>query len=159
MKRIFLALFVLAFGVDLALAQAPTVLCIRNPVGNCIDVSTTNPLPVGVSASANVQSVPINIATAATTQLVTGVAGATIYVTSWDVIAGGTGTFQLVYGTGALCATGQTVLTGAYTLTAQSGIVKGSGSGSVLKIPAGNALCSITSAAVQMSGSVSYFQQ
>jgi hypothetical protein len=44
MKRIFLALFVLAFGVDLALAQAPTVLCTRNPVGNCIDVGPSNPL-------------------------------------------------------------------------------------------------------------------
>jgi len=159
MKRIFLALFVLAFGIDLAAAQAPTVLCLRTPVGNCIDVSPSNPLPVGAGASTNTQSVPINIATAATTQLVAAVSGSAIYVTSWDIIAGGAGNFQLVYGTGALCATGQVALTGAYPLTAQNGIAKGSGAGAVLKIPVSNALCAVTSAAVQMSGSVSYLQQ
>ena len=159
MNRILLTLFVLAFGIDLAMAQAPTVLCLRTPVGNCVDVSASNPLPTGAAAAANAQSVPINIATAVTTQLVPIVAGAAIYVTSWDVIAGGTGNFRLVYGTGALCATGQVNLTGAYPLTAQNGIAKGSGAGAVLKVPVGNALCAITDAAVQMSGSVSYFQQ
>jgi hypothetical protein len=46
-----------------------------------------------------------------------------------------------------------TPLTGAYGLAAQFSIAKGNA-----LVPAGNALCALTSAAVQMSGSVSYTQ-
>jgi len=103
-------------------------------------------------------SVPINISTATTTQLVAAAAGRSIYVTAWDVIAAGTGNITLEYGTGSNCGTGTTALTGAYNLTAQTGISKGNGLGPVLVAPAGNALCALTSAAVQMSGSVAYTQ-
>lgn len=103
-------------------------------------------------------SVAINVSTATTTQLVALSGTTKIYVTSYDVIAGGTGNITLVYGTGASCGTGTTSLTGAYNLTAQAGIAKGNGVGAVLVVPAGNALCVTTSAAVQMSGSVSYQQ-
>ena len=103
-------------------------------------------------------SVPINISTATTTQLVALSSGKSIYITAWDVIAAGTGNFTLEYGTGSLCATGTTALTGAYSFTAQVGIAKGVGLGPVLTVPAGNALCAVTSTAVQMSGSVSYTQ-
>ena len=74
------------------------------------------------------------------------------------MIAGGTGNITFEYGTGSNCGTGTTTLTGAYPLTAQNGIAKGNGLGAVLKVPSGNALCILTSAAVQMSGSVSYMQ-
>jgi len=74
------------------------------------------------------------------------------------VIAGGTGNITFEYGTGTNCGTGTTVLTGAYNLTAQAGIAKGNGLGPVLVVPASNALCVLTSAAVQMSGSVAYTQ-
>ena len=103
-------------------------------------------------------SVPINISTATTTQLVAAVAGKAIYVTAWDVIAAGTGNITLEYGTGSNCSVGATALTGAYGLAAQFGIAKGNGLGPVLVVPAGNALCAVTSATVQMSGSVSYTQ-
>lgn len=103
-------------------------------------------------------SVPINISTAATTQLVAASGVMKINVSHFDVIAGGAGTIQFVYGTGALCATGQTILTGAYPLTAQAGLVVGVGLGSVLVIPAGNALCAVTVGAVQYSGSLTYAQ-
>ena len=103
-------------------------------------------------------SVPISISTATTTLLVAASGSTAIYVTSWDVIANGTGNFTLEYGTGSSC-TGTHALTGAYPLTAQTGISKGSGVGPVLFVPASNALCAVTSAAVQMSGSVSYNQQ
>lgn len=103
-------------------------------------------------------SVPINISTATTTQLVAASGSAAIYVTSYDVVAGGTGNFTLEYGAGSNCGTGTTPLTGPYPLTAQSGIAKGSGIAAILKVPAGNALCALTSAAVQMSGSLSYQQ-
>ena len=100
----------------------------------------------------------INVSTATTTQLVALSSGKKIYVTSWDVIAGGTGNITFEYGTGTTCGTGTTALTGAYPLTAQNGESKGVGLGPVLIVPAGNALCVLTSAAVQMSGSISYTQ-
>ena len=103
-------------------------------------------------------SVPINISAATTTQLVAAVSGKTIYVTAWDVIAAGTTNFTFEYGTGLNCAGGTTSLTGAYSLVAQFGAAKGSGLGPVLVVPAGNALCAVSSAAVQVSGSLAYTQ-
>jgi hypothetical protein len=103
-------------------------------------------------------SVPIGISTATTTQLVALASGQVIHVTSWDVVAGGTGTFRLVYGTGTNCGTGTTNLTGAYPFIANAGIAKGTGLGPVLTVPAGNALCAVTTAAVTMDGSLSYTQ-
>lgn len=103
-------------------------------------------------------SVAINVSTATTTQLVAISGSTSIYVTSFDVIAGGTGNITFEYGTGSNCGTGTTALTGAYNLTAQAGIAKGNGAGTILKVPSGNALCVLTSAAVQMSGSVSFQQ-
>ncbi len=101
-------------------------------------------------------SASINITTATTTQLVALSSGKKIYVTAFDILAGGTGNITLVYGTGGSCAVGTTALTGVYNLTAQAGISKGTGLGPVLVVPASNGLCALTSAAVQMSGSVAY---
>jgi hypothetical protein len=103
-------------------------------------------------------SLPINLSTAATTQLVSAVSGKAIYVTAWDVIAAGTTNFTFEYGTGTNCAAGTTTLTGPYSLVAQFGAAKGSGLGPVLVVPAGNALCAVNSATVQVSGSLAYTQ-
>ncbi len=111
---------------------------------------------VGVIQADN--SAAISISTATTTQLIALSASKKIYVTAWDVIAAGTGAITLEYGTGTNCGTGTTALTGSYILIAQTGISKGGGLGPVLVVPAGNALCALTSAAVQMSGSVAYTQ-
>lgn len=111
---------------------------------------------VGIIQADN--TVAINISTPTTTQLVALSAGKKIYVTALDVMAGGAGNITFEYGTGTACATGTTVLTGAYPLTAQNGVAKGAGLGPVLVVPASNALCALTSAAVQMSGSVAYTQ-
>lgn len=111
---------------------------------------------VGIIQADN--SAAINVSTATTTQLVALSSGKKIYVTSFDVVAGGTGNITFEYGTGTACGTGTTPLTGAYPLTAQSGLAQGIGLGPVLIVPAGNALCVLTSAAVQMSGSISYTQ-
>lgn len=119
-------------------------------------VDPTNNKSVAVTQA----SVPINISTATTTLLVAAAAGKGIYVTEWNVLAGGTGNLTFEYGTGATCTT-PTVITGAYPLTAQTRMDAGTGIGSVLVIPAsaaGNALCAVTSAAVQMSGSLAYAQ-
>lgn len=116
-----------------------------------------NSSPVVLSHTATA-SVPISISTATTTQLVALSGSTKIYVTAWDVIAAGTGNIQLEYGTGTACATGTTALTGNYNLTAQVGLTKGSGDAPVLIVPAGNALCALTSAAVGIAGSLAYSQ-
>jgi hypothetical protein len=105
-------------------------------------------------------STVINTSSATTTQLVAGVSGQKIYVTAWDVMAGGSGTITLEYGTQTTspCDTGTTPLTGPYPLIAQAGIAKGSGLSPVFVVPSGAQLCARTSAPVQMSGSVSYAQ-
>jgi hypothetical protein len=120
---------------------------------------------VGVNSGGNLtgliqadSSAPINVSTATTTQLVALSSGKKIYVTSLDVIAAGTGNITFEYGTGTNCGTGTNLLTGAYNLTAQAGLAKGNGLGPVLVVPASNALCVLTSAAVQMSGSIAYTQ-
>lgn len=159
-------------------AQIAQPVSVANPLPVSATVTATN-ASVGATASAvpasaslaganssgnlaglvqSDTSAAINVATATTTQIVALSGGKAIYVTAWDVIAGGTGNITLEYGTGVACATGTTVLTGAYPLTAQAGLSKGNGLGVLYKIPASNALCVLTSAAVQMSGSVSYTQ-
>lgn len=109
-----------------------------------------------VVVPATMASVAINISTATTTRLVPGISGKSIYVTNWNAIAGGTGNITFEYGTGATCGTGTTVLTGAYNLTAQVGAVVGIGNGAVLVLPVGTSLCILSSAAVQISGSLAY---
>lgn len=111
---------------------------------------------VGIIQADN--SAAINVSTATTTQLVALSAGKKIYVTNLNVIAGGTGNITFEYGTGTTCGTGTTALTGAYNLTAQTGLAMGGGLGPVLVVPAGDALCVLTSAAVQMSGSIAFTQ-
>ena len=122
-------------------------------------------LPSGANGGGNLiglasSSTAINISSATTTQLVAGVSGKKIYVTAWDVMAGGSGTITLEYGTQTTnpCDTATTPLTGPYPLIAQAGLAKGSGLSPVFVIPVGAQLCARTSAPVQMSGSVSYAQ-
>jgi hypothetical protein len=103
-------------------------------------------------------SVAINISSTGATQLVPAVSGKTIYVTEWNALAAGTTNITFEYGTGSNCGTGTQALTGAYAFTAQTGAAPGSGLGPILIVPASNALCATLSAAVQVSGSLSYTQ-
>ena len=125
--------------------------------GNVI-ASTNNALNVNGGVIQTGVSVPINISTATTTLLVAASGSTQIYVTSFNVVAAGTGNITLEYGTGSSC-TGTHALTGPYNLTPQAGVSTGSGLGPILITPASQALCAVTSNAVQMSGSLSYNQQ
>lgn len=158
-----------ACGTDTGTCSAIALIKRGNQTATNINTNVQAAIPAGSNSigvvgadpskgGATPASVAINVSTATTTQLVALSGSTKIYVTSFDVIAGGTGNITFVYGTGASCGTGTTSLTGAYNLTAQAGIAKGSGVGAVLVVPAGKALCVTTSAAVQMSGSVSYQQ-
>ena len=148
-----------------AAAVARTLRSERSDPPGAAGLGDVSPMPPSANTGGNLTgiiqagaSVPINISTAATTQLVAGVSGKTIYVTAWDVIAAGTTNFTFEYGTGTNCSAGTTALTGAYGLVAQFGAAKGSGLGPVLVVPAGNALCAVSSSAAQVSGSLAYTQ-
>ena len=144
--KTFISLILWALGVSIAFAQGPVNLCFTTNGTNCVPA---------IQAS---NSVAISTASATTVQLVALVAGKKIYISSWDVVASGTTSVTLKYGTGTNCGSGTTSLTGAYALIAQAGIAKASGLGPVLFVPAGNALCITNSAAIQISGSLSYAQ-
>lgn len=153
------------FAVQVDGAALTALQAIDNPIGNTGSAVPAQAQYTGVNSDGNLTgliqadaSVKIDVSTATTTQLVALASSQRIYITSWDVIAAGTGTIKLVYGTGSNCGTGTTDLTGAYSLVAQAGLAKGNGLGPVLVVPASNALCVTTSAAVGMQGSVSYTQ-
>lgn len=100
----------------------------------------------------------ISVNTAATTQLVALSSGKTIYVCGVNFVAAGTTNVTLEYGTGVNCGTGTTAISGAYPLAAQSGVAMAVGLGSIFRTPASQALCIVNSAAVQVSGFISYTQ-
>lgn len=143
MKKIILVLWALICP-QLAFAQGPVAVCYLNAQGGCTPAVQAN------------ASVKIDTAAAATAQIVALTTGKVIYVTSFNIFAGGTGTIKFVYGTGTNCGTGTTDLTGAYAMKDQAFVSVGNGLGAVLVPPVSNALCITTSATVQMSGSVSY---
>ena len=103
-------------------------------------------------------SVPVTISTATTTAMVTGVSGKVTRVYHWDLIATAADNVTWEQGTTAStpCDTNMTALTGAYPLAANGGISVGNGEGNIFQLPAGYTLCLLTSAATQLSGSVSY---
>lgn len=110
-----------------------------NPIA-CTDVAVIN-----TAASGNVELVPL-------------VAGKTVYVCSYYVIAEGAVDVRLVYGTGTACATGETSVTGTYALSTTAFVNRGSGIGLVTRGIVSNALCVETSGAVQINGEVTYTQ-
>jgi len=137
------------------------------------DVSSSYPLPVSAAslplpsgaATAAKQpiigtaSAAINVSSATTTVLVAASGSLAIYVQHFDFMAAAADNVTLEYGTGASCGTGTTVLTGAYPASANGGISAGAGTAPILFVPASNALCIVTSAATQLSGSITYAQQ
>lgn len=104
-------------------------------------------------------SAKVNVATAATTQLVAAVAGARILVAQVALVAGGADDVTLEYGSGSSCSTGTTALSGQMNLGAGGVVEIGDGAALVAQVPAGDALCIVTSAAVQLGGLVTYVQQ
>jgi hypothetical protein len=103
-------------------------------------------------------SVAINIATATTTQLVAASGSTRVYVCGYEMVANGATNVTLEYGTGTTCGTGTTALTGAIPLAAQTGEVAGFSGNIVTLTPGSQALCILTSAAVQLSGHLTYVQ-
>lgn len=107
---------------------------------------------------------PINVVTATTTLLITGVAGRQVRICALHIVTTSTANnIAFVEGTGATCATATAGLSGGATaatgwiLPASSRHDVGSGLGMVMKTAtAGDSVCIITSAAFQVSGGMSY---
>ncbi len=107
--------------------------------------------------------VNVNVSTATTTLLVTGVSGRHVRITSLNLVTAGANNVALISGTGATCGTGTTGMTGGTTaasgwnFAANGGIAQGTGLGTINQTNAtGDSVCVVTSAATQLSGRLSY---
>lgn len=128
-------------------AQGQTLIC-----GKASSGSGCFTIPVADA------SIPISSSSAATTVIVPGVVNKRIFVTNFNLYAGGTANGSFIYGSGTTCGTGTTSLTGVYTMTTQGNISVGGGLGPVLVVPAGKDLCFVNSASVLLAGSLSFAQ-
>ena len=84
MKRIAYLWWALAFAI----------------LGSGAWIKSSHAQTAGYIAPSTMASAAINISTATTTKIITGITGRWTYITSFNVIAGGSGNFQLIYGTG-----------------------------------------------------------
>lgn len=105
----------------------------------------------------------INVSTATTTLLVTGVSGRHVRISSLNLLTAGANNVALISGTGATCGTGTTGMNGGTTaasgwnFAANSGITQGNGLGTINQTNAtGDSVCIVTSAATQLSGRLAY---
>lgn len=103
-------------------------------------------------------TVAINTAASGTVELVPLSGTTRIFVCSFSIQSAAATNVKFQYGTGTTCGTGTTDLTGPYVFTATpSSVNLGSGYGYIFKTQAnGQALCLNNSAAVQVSGFISY---
>lgn len=107
--------------------------------------------------------VNVNVNTATTTLLVTGVSGRHVRICSLSLVTAAANNVALISGTGATCGTGTTGMNGGtsaasgWNFGANGGLSQGSGIGQINQTNAtGDSVCIVTSAAVQLSGRVSY---
>ncbi len=108
------------------------------------------------------KSVAINVSASGFTELVAAVASKNIYVCGYNFIANGTVNVKFAKGTKTTtaCDTTEADITGAYNLIAQTGISYGNGAGRLFDTSSVSAseLCINLSAAIQVSGVVTYAQ-
>jgi len=109
------------------------------------------------------QYVNVNVNTATTTLLVTGVAGRHVRICSLSLVTALANNVALLSGTGATCGTGTTGMSGGTTaatgwnFAANGGITQGSGLGVINQTNAtGDSVCIATSAASQLSGRIAF---
>lgn len=105
----------------------------------------------------------INISTATTTLIVTGVSGRHVRICSMSLVTAAANNVAFISGTGATCGTGTTGMNGnttaatGWNFAANGGLTQGSGLGTINRTNAtGDSVCAVTSAATQLSGRISY---
>lgn len=105
----------------------------------------------------------VNVSTATTTLLITGVSGRKIHICSLHLVTNTANNVALIEGTGGTCGTGTAGVAGGtsaatgYTLAANGGFTLGTGIGDVMATATvTDSLCAITSAGTQLSGHIKY---
>jgi len=105
----------------------------------------------------------VNISTATTTLIVTGVSGRQVRLCSFHLSNNAADNVAWIEGTGATCGTGTAGMAGGttaasgYNLLANGGLAIGSGFGEVMRTATtGDSVCLVTSAATQLSGHAKY---
>lgn len=105
---------------------------------------------------ARITSAAISESTAATNEQVALTASNLIYVCSYKWVTTAANSLSWSYGTGTDCNTGTTAIEGAQPFAANGGVVESGGGYPLFVVPAGNALCLVSSAATAHGGRVSY---
>ena len=88
----------------------------------------------------------LNMTTATTTKIITGVSSKKVYITAFRLHAGGTTTAKFISGTGTNCGTGPADLSETLDLTASDGSNQGNGVGAILIAPTSADVCVVNSA-------------
>lgn len=128
----------------------------------CTALFLTLGLLSAVQAQTNIipstqQQISVTGTVAASTKIISGIAGLRIYVTAIALVPVATSVVTLTYGTGTNCGTGTTAISGVMTFAAGQVLTLGDGYGAVYVIPTGNDVC-ITIATQPAPGSIAYGQ-
>lgn len=147
-------------GVPMNVACASGTQCHVN-VDNAVSTTQTNGPGQNTSGTGQFQpmcdqSAPISVSASGDFQLVALTGGKQVHVCAYNLLANGSTAATLEYGTGSNCATGKTSITGAYPLTAQTGLSAGSGLGQLFAAPVSNAVCINNGSAQTVSGLITY---
>lgn len=108
-----------------------------------------------VFAPATTNQISVAGTVAASTRIVTGIAGKSIYVTALSLIPVATAVVTFTTGTGTNCGTNTASVTGAMTFATGQVLSFGIGNGAVFVLPSGNDLC-ITIATAAAPGALAY---
>lgn len=137
---------------------------IEDAAGDVMNVNTDGSLnlsAVDPCQSPSVTKSSVVVTGTADAQLVAISGSTTVYVCGWSLnAAAGTGPgFRFIYGTGSVCGTGTTGLTGIYVM-AVNGISEYGIGATALKTAAANALClDVNGTSADIRGVVTYVQQ
>lgn len=104
------------------------------------------------------QTALYDASTNGSTVLVTGRSTANVRICGFNIWAAGTATVKLVTGTGVACATNETAITPAYSLTTQTGVTDSATYWRGLLAGAGLDVCIKTSAGVAVQAQIYYRQ-
>lgn len=145
-------------AVDAAIGAAPPANAIQVAgVGSGATGGFLTPIPIGDTYKV------INISTATTTLLVTGVSGRQVRITTLHMITALANNVAFIEGTGATCGTGTAGMAGGttaasgYNFAANSGIALNGGGGTAIQtVTTGDSVCVVTSAVTQLSGGLEY---
>ena len=105
------------------------------------------------------QSLVYDASSSGAVKLLSGVSNNRIFICGYNIWGGGTSTVKLEYGTGTTCATGETALTPAFSVTAQTGIPDSSPAWRGLTVPPSNDLCIKMGSGVAVQAIIYYLQQ